>query len=166
MDEHIIVDGGVEPLLGELLDDNLNPLGWWIDKHNRYADREALEVLIAEAHGRVAPASNMGRQTVVKRWLKEQIYSRMPGGLRAFAYFVYRYVVRLGFLDGKEGTAFHLLQGFWYRYLVDVKLHEVRLYMRRNDVDEVTAICDILGIDLTSLAQSKDQRDKKDTRNC
>ena len=48
MDEHIAVEGRVEALEGELLDDNLNPLGWWIDKHNHYASREALEVLLAE----------------------------------------------------------------------------------------------------------------------
>ena len=46
MDEHIAVEGRVEALEGELLDDNLNPLGWWIDKHNHYASREALEVLL------------------------------------------------------------------------------------------------------------------------
>ena len=42
---------------------------------------------------------------------------------------------------------FHVLQGFWYRYLVDAKLHELRLYMRRNDTDAVTAIREVLGID-------------------
>jgi len=45
--------------------------------------------------------------------------------LRAFAYFFYRYVLRLGLPDGQAGTAFHLLQGFWYRYLVDAKVAEV-----------------------------------------
>lgn len=151
MDEHITVDGGVSALRGELLDDNLNPLGWWIDKHNRYASHEALEVLMAEGHNGIARAgavSSMSRQAGIKRWLKERVYARLPGGFRAFSYFFYRYVVRLGFLDGKEGTAFHVLQGFWYRYLVDVKLHEVRLYMRRNDVDVVCAIRDVLGIDV------------------
>ena len=151
MDEHITVDGGVAALRGELLDDNLNPLGWWIEKHNRYASQEALEVLMAEGHGgiaRVGAVSSMGRQACIKRWLKECVYARLPGGFRAFSYFIYRYVVRLGILDGKEGTAFHVLQGFWYRYLVDAKLLEVRLYMRRNDVDVVCAIRDVLGIDV------------------
>ena len=87
-----------------------------------------------------------GQQAGVKRWLKERVYARLPGGFRAFAYFVYRYVLRLGFLDGKEGTAFHVLQGFWYRYLVDMKLHEVRAYMQVHDADVVDAIRDVLGI--------------------
>ena len=68
------------------------------------------------------------------------------GGFRAFAYFFYRYVLRLGFLDGQAGASFHVLQGFWYRYLVDAKVAEVRNYMKDSEVDVVTAIERVLGI--------------------
>ncbi|GAB4300412.1 MAG: hypothetical protein Fur0025_40060 [Oscillatoriaceae cyanobacterium] len=37
-----------------------------------------------------------------------------------------RYTIGLGFLDGKEGLIFHFLQGFWYRFLVDAKIYELR----------------------------------------
>lgn len=56
------------------------------------------------------------------------------------AVFCYRHPIRFGFLDGREGAAFHVLQGFWYRYLVDAKLNEVKQSMRRLDADVVTAI--------------------------
>jgi hypothetical protein len=59
------------------------------------------------------------------RWLKAAYY-RLPAGPRAAAYFVYRYVFRLGFLDGREGLYFAFLQGLWFRLLVDAKLHEAR----------------------------------------
>ena len=71
-----------------------------------------------------------------------------PGQLRALFYFLYRFVLRLGFLDSKEGRAFHVLQGFWYRFLVDAKLQEVRKHMRETQKDAKTAIRDVLGIDL------------------
>jgi hypothetical protein len=58
-------------------------------------------------------------------WLKQRWYG-MPLYIRPFLYFFYRYVVRCGFLDGKEGFIFHFLQGFWYRLLVDIKLDERR----------------------------------------
>jgi hypothetical protein len=45
--------------------------------------------------------------------------------VRPFLYWIYRYVFRLGFLDGKEGFIFHFLQGFWFRLLVDIKLEEL-----------------------------------------
>ncbi|WP_211263142.1 hypothetical protein [Thioalkalivibrio nitratireducens] len=60
------------------------------------------------------------------------MYARLPGGFRALAYFLYPYVLRLGFLDGRAGFAFHFLQGFWYRYLVDAKVAEARRYMREE----------------------------------
>jgi len=151
MDEHIRVEGETGALRGEIIDDNINSLTWWTDKHNSYASREVVDLLNLEygfmPHETVADLRG-GQQAGVKRWLKERVYARLPGGLRALAYFTYRYIVRLGFLDGKEGTAFHVLQGFWYRYLVDVKLHETRSYMAREGVDVVTAIRDVLGIDL------------------
>src|SRR5881628_316900 len=59
-----------------------------------------------------------------KRWLKDRVWSRLPVLWRPFAYFVYRYFLCLGFLDGREGLIFHVLQGFWFRFLVDSKAYE------------------------------------------
>lgn len=149
MDEHIKVKGKTVVLEGELIDDNLNSLSWWTDKHNMYASREAVDMLNLDfgfkPHGSVASTSD-GSQAGFKRWLKEKIYARLPAGFRALAYFLYRYVVRLGFLDGKEGTMFHLLQGFWYRYLVDSKVYEVKKYMRAHQCDVKLAIEKVLDI--------------------
>jgi len=148
MDEHILVNGTVAQLEGELLDDNLNSLTWWTAKHNAYASREVVEMLNLEYRflQRDESAGSGGRQAGVKRWVKEKIYARLPAGPRALAYFLYRYLLRLGFLDGREGAIFHVLQGFWYRYLVDAKLSEVKLYMRNQKVDVRVAIQQILGI--------------------
>lgn len=149
MDEHIKVAGPTVDFVGEMIDDNLNPLTWWVDKHNRYASREAIDLLNLE-YGfmpRDTVASLRGaKQAGVKRWIKEEVYARLPGGLRAFAYFFYRYVLRLGFLDGHAGTAFHFLQGFWYRYLVDAKVAEVKRYMREQGVGVKEAMERVLGV--------------------
>jgi glycosyltransferase involved in cell wall biosynthesis len=151
MDEHIKVRGDTVSLKGELIDDNLNSLTWWTEKHNKYASREAVDLLNLEfafmKHDSVASATD-GSQAGFKRWLKEKIYFRLPSGFRALSYFLYRYVIRLGFLDGKEGTMFHILQGFWYRYLVDCKVYEVKSYMRTHNVDVRVAIRKILDIQI------------------
>ncbi|MBK1633332.1 glycosyl transferase [Thiohalocapsa halophila] len=149
MDEHIKVAGPTVRFAGELIDDNLQSLTWWTQKHNRYASREAVDLLNLE-HG-FMPQDTVARlhgggQAGLKRWVKELVYARLPGGLRAFAYFFYRYVLRLGFLDGAEGTAFHVLQGFWYRYLVDAKVREVRRYMALHQCGVVEAIEQVLEI--------------------
>jgi glycosyltransferase involved in cell wall biosynthesis len=149
MDEHIKVTGPTVDFWGELIDDNLNSLTWWTIKHNNYASREAVDLLNLEfgfmPHDSVASLRG-GKQAGVKRWIKEVLYARLPGGFRAFAYFLYRYVIRLGFLDGQAGTAFHFLQGFWYRYLVDAKVSEVKRYMKEKRVDVVAAIDCVLNI--------------------
>ena len=54
----------------------------------------------------------------------------------------------LGFLDGPEGRRFHILQGFWYRYLVDVKVDEVKSTMLRENINPKEAIRLVLGIEL------------------
>jgi hypothetical protein len=56
----------------------------------------------------------------------KRLWDRLPLYVRPVLYFVYRYVLRFGFLDGKEGFVFHFLQAFWYRLLVDIKLDELR----------------------------------------
>jgi len=89
-----------------------------------------------------------GNDSSTKRWIKDKLYSRLPGGLRAGFYFFYRYVLRLGFLESREGVAFHVLQGFWYRYLVDLKVHEVKRHMNLHGVDVKTAIHDVLEIEV------------------
>lgn len=149
MDEHIKVAGPTVDFQGELIDDNLNSLTWWTDKHNRYASREAVDLLNLE-YG-FMPRDSVARlrggsQAGFKRWLKEVVYARLPGGSRALVYFLYRYLIRLGFLDGRAGFAFHFLQGFWYRYLVDAKVAEVKRYMCETDCDVVDAVEHILDI--------------------
>lgn len=149
MDEHIRVSGSTVSFSGEIVDDNLNTLTWWTDKHNKYSSREVIDLLNLEYH--FMPHDSVanirgGGQPGLKRWLKEVVYARLPLGFRAFFYFFYRYFVRLGFLDGNAGFTFHFLQGFWYRYLVDAKVIEVKRYMKEKKVGVLYAIHSVLEI--------------------
>jgi glycosyltransferase involved in cell wall biosynthesis len=149
MDEHIVVKGEIAHIDADIADINLNNITWWTDKHNHYASREAVDLLNLEydfmPHDSVASLRG-NKQAGVKRWVKEVMYARLPGGYRAFVYFLYRYVIRFGFLDGQAGTAFHFLQGFWYRYLVDAKVAEVKRCMSETGLDVKSAIQRVLGI--------------------
>jgi glycosyltransferase involved in cell wall biosynthesis len=129
MDEHIVLrHGRTLHLYEDIIDYNNKDLTFWTDKHNKYSSREVLDIL-AKRHqenaGEVLSGSlTGGSQAHSRRWVKDNVYARAPLFLRAFLYFCYRYFLRLGFLDGKEGLIFHFLQGFWYRFLVDAKLYE------------------------------------------
>jgi len=130
MDEHIVLPPGAKTIIakGGLVDDNHKGITFWINKHNRYASRETVDVLNNKYHFLQQDQTLLlsdDPQAKRKRFVKEKIYSALPTGLRAFLYFCYRYFFQLGFLDGGEGFIWHFMQGFWYRLLVDIKIDEI-----------------------------------------
>lgn len=128
MDEHLsVMEGETIELKHQFVDDNRMTIGQFTDKHNGYASREAALLLDAEYHltDTSAMPQDHGEEVEKKRAQKAR-YAKMPLFWRAFGYFVYRYIIKLGFLDGKEGFLWDFLQGWWYRTLVDAKVFEVK----------------------------------------
>lgn len=128
MDEHLIVtDGDVVTFKNDFLDNNNKSLEWWISKHNWYSNKEVLEqqTKFDEVNGRESvEETSASTQAKAKRFIKKYGYYSLPRFFRAHMYFVYRYYLRLGFLDGIEGKIYTFLQAYWYRYLVDAKMYE------------------------------------------
>ncbi|CAM4144486.1 glycosyltransferase family 2 protein [Zobellia nedashkovskayae] len=130
MDEHIVLTQGKSIMFESyFVDDNLNSLGWWIEKHNNYATREAIELLNIEyalvAFDEGGGSHIMSIDAQSKRDKKKK-YANMPLFWRSFIYFIYRYIFKMGFTQGKEGFLWHFLQGWWYRSLVDAKVYEIQ----------------------------------------
>jgi len=152
MDEHIKVQGHTMALESILIDDNLRSFSWWIEKHNGYSSREAVDLLNLEfqfsRQNSVAILSLNNSSIGLKRWIKENIYAKLPGGVRSLSYFILRYILLLGFLDGARGTQFHFFQALWYRYMVDCKVAEVKQYIKEYQVSPAIAVKKVLGIEL------------------
>lgn len=128
MDEHIqLLEGRAVEFEFDFVDHNLHDIHWWIQKHNGYATREAIELLDVELNlfSNNEETKILGDQAVAKREKKLK-YAKQPLFLRSFAYFLYRYIFKLGFLDGKEGFLWNFFQGWWYRTLVDAKIYEIK----------------------------------------
>jgi glycosyltransferase involved in cell wall biosynthesis len=127
MDEHIVLSKGkIANLSHDIIDENHKGLTFWTEKHNRYADQEAKNLLnlgLGKSSDKLLESDNFS-QAKQRRWVKKNLYTRSPLFLRAFIYWLLRYTVGLGFLDGTPGLVFHFLQGFWYRFLVDTKIYE------------------------------------------
>ncbi|MCM1163353.1 MAG: glycosyltransferase family 2 protein [Muribaculaceae bacterium] len=136
MDEHLTVEGNVGRLKHHFVDHSLIPLNEFIAKHNAYALREAATILTTQSGESVG---NLAPQTAKKRRAKS-LYARMPMLWRAFGYFFYRYVVRLGFLDGREGFLWDFLQGWWYRTLVDARIIEIKRQAGSDDPAEISRV--------------------------
>lgn len=138
MDEHIkLFQGNVIHLEKDLVDHNLNNITWWTQKHNLYTIREVIDILNIKYNFRdfVAVEPKLfGTQEERKRYLKVK-YASVPLFTRPIFYFIYRYFLRLGFIDGKQGLMWHFLQGFWYRFLIDVKIYEIYQRVGRDKQD-------------------------------
>lgn len=139
MDEKLLIDSGrVEKVTGgDLVDENLRDIGWWTDKHNRYATLQMIDFVLREQGvvrdhdepGAVTPAAKF------KRFLRHTIYGGAPLYLRAVLYFVQRYFLRFGFLDGRRGFVWHSLHGFWFFMLMDAKIDEARMHIAAHGID-------------------------------
>ena len=130
MDEHMVVWGGnTVTFKGGFADHNLNNLTFFTDKHNKYATREAIDVLNQRLNlfprDEALTTESASFQASFKRWAKEQVYNKIPFTASALMYFLWRYIFQLGFLDGRSGLVYHFLQGYWYRFLVGAKLMEL-----------------------------------------
>jgi glycosyltransferase involved in cell wall biosynthesis len=124
-DQHFTCSGSVARLTGLMHDMNVGTLSEWTARHNRWSDLETNEIL-RPAAGAGKLEAELSADPRKRRRLYKGWYYRAPPGLRACAYFCFRYFVQLGFLDGRVGFYYNFLQSFWFRMLVDAKLNEAQ----------------------------------------
>jgi len=127
-DTRVYVRGPVGRLRAPLEEWNLkeDSIQFYLQKHLRYAEAFATEELKRRQGNlpwKTAPRL-FGTPDERVLWLKDRYY-RMPLFVRPALYFLYRYFILLGVLDGKNGFIFHFLQAFWFRLIVDIRLQEL-----------------------------------------
>jgi glycosyltransferase involved in cell wall biosynthesis len=124
-DQHFVVSGNVVKMRGDIIDLVTSDLDTWMKKHIRWARLEALEQLHKSGSSSDRVLDELSSTPIGRRRrAKQSVYYRFPLFARAFAYFGYRYFLRLGFLDGRAGVIFHFLHGFWFRFYVDACIWE------------------------------------------
>jgi glycosyltransferase involved in cell wall biosynthesis len=128
-DTRVYVRGRVGKLQGWLVEENAKEdrILFYLEKHLRYAEafaRDELERRRTGIQWKLEPRF-FGTPDERTLWLKSRYY-RAPLYLRSALYFLYRYFLRLGFLDGRQGFIFHFLQAYWFRLVVDIRLDEMR----------------------------------------
>ena len=128
-EEHLILRSGraISAKHDFLEDNRQNHLKYWLRKHDDLSDGEIRDTLLETQDPEKDLRPHLfGSKVERTRWFKTRVYASSPLFLRAFGYFVYRYVFRLGFLDGVPGLIFHVLQAFWYRFYIDARIYEER----------------------------------------
>jgi glycosyltransferase involved in cell wall biosynthesis len=120
--EHVVVKGRTAKLKNPLRHHNVESLSHYIQKHDEYSNWEARVWLDGDALGRELPAKFFGRQPQRRRWLKKKFLG-IPGSPLLF--FLYKYVLRLGFLDGVPGLIYCGFQGVQF-FHIKAKIYELR----------------------------------------
>jgi glycosyltransferase involved in cell wall biosynthesis len=124
--EHVVLNGHVGYLRSDLLHLDQRGLEAYIARHNRYSTLEAAARLKAELDAPDRPRlplSLLASPVQRKRYLRERVWPRVP--IKPLALFVYMYVVRRGFLDGRAGLALCVFHAF-QEFMVGLKLAELR----------------------------------------
>lgn len=156
-DQHFVVEGNKKVIKNrvDIIDTVLDSWMNFVQAHNKWAMFEAIEIIKKEKEtGDVRPKF-FGSPIERRRWLKNNIFQKAPLFLRAFMFFFYRYFIKLGFLDGKTGLAFHFIQGCWFRFLIDANVMEIRHKMKTGNKSFETLILDEYGERFAVLVKRK-----------
>lgn len=131
MGEHIVLsEGKTIELQNDCIHYDFKNLDSWIDKHNKYASREVQDYECTVNMQQVNTVLYDEAEKAKK--IRDEFYYKLPPFFRARLYFWYRYYIKLGFLDGKPGKIYAFMQAYWYRYLVDAKLYELKINKNRR----------------------------------
>lgn len=117
--EHVVLDGSAETLKHKLIHRNVENLDRYIHKHNQYSNWEARVWNTADSASQLSP-SLFGSQPQRRRWLRKTLF-RLPGSPLLF--FFYRYIFRLGFLDGRPGLIYCAFQAIQF-FHIKAKIYE------------------------------------------
>jgi glycosyltransferase involved in cell wall biosynthesis len=124
--EHVIVEGRTAKLRNALCHHNVESLSRYIRKHDEYSNWEGQAWIQGSASYADLQPSLFGNQAQRRRWLKAKLFT-VPGS--SFLFFLYRYVFRLGFLDGVPGLIYCGFQGIQF-FHIKAKIYELQMRNR------------------------------------
>jgi len=155
-DQHFVVEGqiGVVDKTKHIMDHVASDLKTFTAGHTRWAITEAAELLLLAGKSGNVEARLAGNPIEKRRWMKKNVFQKLPLFLRGILYFNYRYFIKLGFLDGRIGLICHFLQGFWFRFLVDAIVCELKCKMNREHVSLENALKELYEYDIKKLTNN------------
>jgi len=128
VDEHPVIKGKVGKLKNKMIHHDFKDLHHFFDRHNTYSDWEARLRAYKTKRNKEKEirASLFGSEIERRRFLK-RLFFKLPA--RPIIYFLYSYLIKGGFLDGKTGYIYNVLKAFHY-FNVDIKVYEERLRLK------------------------------------
>ncbi len=135
VDFRFLVDGGTQKWKSPVIESNVHDedISAWLRKQDKFSLRLAVEEELRRNKqlGWEIKPKLFGNSDERFMWLRDK-WLALPLFVRPVFYFIYRYVLMLGFADGRAGFLYHFLQGFWLRVVVDWKILQIRSYKFGN----------------------------------
>jgi hypothetical protein len=122
------VQGELRDLRHDLIDENLKGIDEWFERQNRYSRKDA-EYELEQAAGALKLNELLAREPLVRRAAMKRLAWRVPG--RPLVFFLYNYVWRRGFLDGRAGFVFCYMKSLYYA-MVEIKKFDIQCSGRRD----------------------------------
>lgn len=128
VNEEYIADGEIGHLKAHLHHYPFNKgIAYWFERHNRYSTMEAIAKM-GMHNDRIVVRELFASDPIDRRRMLKLCLYRLP--LRPLIVFLYLYIVRLGFLDGRAGFYFGRMRAA-YEMLIDLKVIEARRRQRK-----------------------------------
>ena len=125
IDEHAIIEGDVKKAPICIIDHCEKGMAFWKEKHRKYAVLEAQEFFKIKEEQLNASETDLNFSTEANSQKnRRKFYYSLPYFLRPLSYFIYRYLILFGFLDGWAGLKYTFFQVFWYRSIVEKNIKQ------------------------------------------
>lgn len=111
--ERVVVDGRVGRLRNDLVDEDLKGLASWMAKHVRYAALEAERRQARTGAGWHRVRNRPQSLPLTRAVAKEIVFPLVP--FKPLALFIYMFIIRGGWKDGRAGLSFCLLHA-WHEH--------------------------------------------------
>lgn len=99
-------------------------IGHWLERHNSYSTLEARQIVEnrRQHEGFSLSKAFTAKDFHERRFHQKELFYRLP--LRPLVKFMLLYVARAGFLDGRAGFTYAVLQSM-YEYMIELKTREL-----------------------------------------
>jgi glycosyltransferase involved in cell wall biosynthesis len=99
-------------------------IGHWLERHNSYSTLEARQIVEnrRQHEGFSLAKAFTAKDFHERRFHQKELFYRLP--LRPLVKFMLLYVARAGFLDGRAGFTYAVLQSM-YEYMIELKTREL-----------------------------------------
>lgn len=130
--EHIVLKGRTGYLKNPLIHHDFRSLSAWLERHNRYSNWEAgVYLKFRQEPLNFSIKKFISAEPVWRKRMLKRLWVRLP--FRPVLRFLYLYLIKKGFLDGKQGLIYCILMAI-HEFIISIKIWELKIRSRQIEL--------------------------------